>query len=262
MGNLINEIKNNVEVVSDNSQLATAALHYFFNKAAKAIREKGVFNVAISGGRSPVTFYKELPLAEVPEGFDWQKIQLFWVDERCVSPYSADSNYRLAMDTFLSKIPIPRKNVHRVIGEMADYKVAVREYEVLIREHFKIKSGEFPVFDLICLGVGADGHIASLFPNNYALCDNQDIVAVVYLMGDKSMNRITLTIPVLQNASNLLVLITGSRKAEIVRQIFQSEPDEIRYPVHNLWPVLDKVHWIVDEKAAKSLNVNLPHFSY
>lgn len=255
----IKKIIKNAEVVKDKEQLAIYAAKYFIEVASEAIKKNGICNVAISGGKSPIDFYKLIPDSVLPDDFAWDKIQLFWVDERCVDPSSDESNYKLALDTFISKIPIPESNIHRVIAEYENYSYAVKDYEQNIRDHFHIKVGEIPVFDLICLGVGADGHIGSLFPNSYALFDTEDIVAIVYQMDNSTLDRITLTVPVLQASSHLMVLITGAQKATIVRRIFESEPDEVKYPVHALWPVLDKVHWIIDEDASRSLHIGLHH---
>lgn len=251
---MLEQIKLNTRIVADREEVALVATRLFIEIASRCIEEKGVFDVAISGGRSPIEFYNKVAGTLMPSGIAWDKIHLFWVDERCVSPDSEYSNYKLAFDSLVSKIPIPVNNVHRMAGEVCDYALAVQEYETVIREHFGIMQGEFPVFDLISLGMGADGHIASLFPNSNALFDTQDIVSPVYMMGEK-LNRITLTVPVLTAARNLIVIVSGREKAQSVRDIFCSEQDEIRYPVHALWPILDKVHWILDKEAAVLLNM-------
>jgi 6-phosphogluconolactonase len=174
------------------------------------------------------------------------------VDERCVEPDAEASNYAMAARTFLDKVEIPVENVHRVSGEADDYAKAVAEYEETIRKVFGISKGEFPSFDLMILGMGDDGHIGSLFPNSFAHFDTQDIVTAVYLMsGD--FNRITLTHPVICAAKKLFVLVSGEKKASILKEVFEAEPDEVKYPVHSLWPILDKVDWIIDSDAGKLL---------
>lgn len=251
---MLEQIKTNTRVVENRNEIALTATRLFMELAEKSIAEKGAFDVAISGGRSPIEFYNRVAGTLLPSGIDWEKIHIFWVDERCVSPDSEHSNYKLAFDSLVSKIPIPADNVHRMAGEVCDYSLAVQEYESIIRDHFEISEGEFPVFDLISLGMGADGHIASLFPNSNTLFDTQDIVAPVYMMNEK-LNRITLTVPVLQAARNLIVIISGKEKAKAVRNVFCSEEDEIQYPVHALWPVLDRVNWILDREAAVLLDI-------
>ena len=239
-----------VRRVGGYEELACCALSSFADRSRVAIVEKGQFNVAISGGHTPERFFELLGDSDEGRSIEWAKVHVFWVDERCVSPDAEASNYGLAAHSFLDKVDIPGGNVHRMAAEVSDYGKAVKEYERTIRRVFKLEAGELPAFDLIILGMGDDGHIGSLFPNSAALFDTQDLVSAVYLMsGD--YNRITLTHPVLCAAKHLLILISGSGKAEILREVLHGEPDEVKYPVHTLWPILDKVTWVVDEDAAK-----------
>jgi 6-phosphogluconolactonase len=244
--------KPNIEVASDAETLAKMTVDLFITKSQKAIKEKEVFNVAISGGNTPKRFFELL--AELPEAnsLAWDKIQLFWVDERYVKPDSEWSNYRLAADTFLNKVSIPEENIHRIPTEYEDFKAAACCYEQTIREVFGLSEKQIPEFDLIILGMGSDGHTGSLFPNCFAPFDTEDLACVVYLM-DQSHNRITLTHPVLRAASYLIVMVSGHGKAEILKEVLTSEPDEVHYPIHALWPILNKVTWLVDKEAAKSL---------
>ena len=247
---VIKRWKPDVFRVGSYEELADCALTSFATRSRVAISEKGQFNVAISGGHTPERFFELLGDTDEGRGIEWAKVQIFWVDERCVSPEADASNYGRAAHAFLGKVGIPAENVHRMAAEVADYGMAVKEYESTIRRVFKLGEGELPAFDLIILGMGDDGHIGSLFPNSAALFDTQDLVSAVYLMsGD--YNRITLTHPVLCSAKHLLVLVSGSGKAEILKEVLQGEPDEVKYPVHTLWPILDKVTWLVDEDAAK-----------
>ena len=246
----INNMKININKVSDAESLAGVALDLFIRAANNAISVNGHFNVALSGGHTPERFFEMLGTSPNGKDLKWDKVQIFWVDERCVPPDSQDSNYGLAAHTFLDKVPVPKENIHRMPGEVKDYAEAAVEYEKVIREVFSIKRGEFPKFDLIVLGMGAEGHIGSLFPTSYSLYDTDDLVSVVYFMNNK-YDRITLTPPVLCAAKHLAVLVSGSEKAQILRDVFCSEPDEVKYPAHTLWPILDKVTWIVDAEAAK-----------
>lgn len=244
--------KSKVEVLSDEESLARKSVGYFVSGAHKAIEAKGKFCVALSGGFTPRRFFQLI--GELPESksLAWERIHLFWVDERIVSADSQWSNYKLALDTFLTKVSIPQQNIHRIPTEHSDFKVAARRYEQEIREVFGLHEGQIPQFDLIVLGMGADGHTGSLFPNSYARFDTRDLACVVYVM-DQKLNRITLTYPVLCAASELVVLVSGQEKAEILKQVLNSEPDEVRYPIHSLWPVLDKITWLVDSKASELL---------
>ena len=242
----------NVEIVSDPENFAQRGVEIFIADAKKAIESKNSFNVAISGGHSPKHFFELLGTLPQSKALQWNRIQLFWVDERYVPPSSPQSNYKLAADTFLSKVPIPQDNIHRIPTEYCDYNSAARQYEEVIRSVFNVEKGQIPEFDLIVLGMGADGHTGSLFPNSYASFDTNDLACVVYVL-DEKLNRITLTHPVLCAALHLTVLVCGREKAGILKKVLSSEPDEVRYPIHALWPVLDKVTWLVDREAAESL---------
>jgi len=246
------DYKPNVEIVSDSETLAEQVVSVFVKDARKAIVQKNIFRVAISGGFTPRRFFELL--GELPESksLEWNRIELFWVDERYVPPNSQWSNYKLAADTFLTKVPIPPDNVHRIPTEHSDFNIAARCYEETIRQVFELKEDEIPQFDLIVLGMGSEGHTGSLFPNSYASFETQNLATVVYVM-DEKLNRITLTHPVLRAASRLVVLVSGEEKADILKQVLYSEQDEIQYPIHVLWPVLDRVTWLVDSHAAKLL---------
>ena len=236
----------------DPEALADLALKYFITYANRAIERRGVFCVAISGGSTPVRFYERLSKASVHAKIQWDKVHIFWVDERCVPPSSEASNFGLATHTFLLDVPIPGENVHRVTGEAQNYADAVAEYQQIIRSVFKISQSQLPIFDLIVLGMGSDGHIGSILPNTYALFDTDDLVRAVYRMnGD--YNRITLTIPVIKESRRLLILVSGKNKANIVKEVFSTEPDPVKYPVHTLWPVMHKIRWLIDESAAEML---------
>jgi len=246
--------KPNVEIASDPETLAQRSVELFVADAQKAIKAKDVFYVAISGGNTPKRFFELLGKTPQASSLPWDKIHMFWVDERYVHPDSQWSNYKLAADTFLTRVVIPEENVHRIPTDYSDFKAAARCYEQTIREVFDLALGELPEFDLIVLGIGGDGHTGSLFPGSYAAFDTEDLACAVYVLDDYP-NRITLTPPVLSAASHLIVLVSGEKKAEILKKILTSEPDEVRYPIHALWPVLDKITWLVDAAAAQSLRL-------
>lgn len=249
------EVRSNMNIlkVADEEELAAKTASLFVRAAKDAIEKYGVFRAAISGGSTPRGFFQKLSQPETHSQIPWEFVHLFWVDERCVPPSSEASNFGLATHTFLLDVPIPGQNVHRVEGESDDYEQAVMRYENIIRSVFNILPGQFPQFDMIILGMGSDGHIASILPNTFAQFDTEELVRVVYRM-DGDYNRITLTVPVLRAASRLLVLVSGANKAEIVHEVFNSEPDPVRFPVHTLWPVLNKVVWLMDEAACTMLH--------
>jgi 6-phosphogluconolactonase len=246
--------KPNVEVVSDPEGLAQRSAAIFIGDAEKAIKAKGVFYLAISGGHTPKRFFELLSEVSQAKALPWDRIQLFWVDERYVPPDSQWSNYKLAADTFLAKVAIPKENIHRIPTEYSDSMAAAQCYEETIRKVFGLRENQVPEFDLIVLGMGAEGHTGSLFPNSYAPFDTENLACVVYVL-DEKLNRITLTHPVLCAATHLVVLVSGEEKAGILRDVLTSEPDEVRYPIHTLWPILSKVTWLVDSKAAKHLSM-------
>ena len=241
-----------IEVTSDLGELSMCGLEAFVSQAKIAIENKGKFFVAISGGFTPRSFLELLGSHSESQSLDWNCIHVFWVDERCVPKDSKWSNYNLAYETFLSKVNIPPQNVHSISTEFSDFEEAAREYEEDMRTVFELEKDNLPVFDLIFLGMGADGHTGSLMPNSYAAIDTSHLASVVYVM-DQELNRITLTYPVLCAALHLIVMVSGRQKAKMLKEVMISEPDEIKYPIHLLWPVLEKICWLVDKEAAELL---------
>jgi 6-phosphogluconolactonase len=246
-----------VQVLPDADAVSRECLRKFFESANNAVKSKGIFHFAVSGGHTPKEFFELLGDEPQARSLDLNKMHVFWVDERYVPKDSPMSNYKLAMDTFLTKVPIPEQNIHPIPTEHEDFETSAKEYAKTIRSVFGLKGGHLPVFDFILLGMGADGHTGSMFPNFYATFDTKDIACVVYLLDqklpDQQVNRITLTHPVLCAASQLVVLVTGEEKAETLKTVLTGPPDEVRYPIHTLWPALSKILWLVDATAAKLL---------
>jgi 6-phosphogluconolactonase len=245
--------KYHIEVASDAEDLAGRAVQLFVRTAHEAIQLRGSFRTAISGGHTPERFFRFLATTSESKALPWDRIHVFWVDERYVPPDSEASNYRLAASTFLDRVRIPPANVHRIPTEQEDINEGVRVYERTIRAVLDLREGEMPEFDLIVLGMGADGHTGSLFPNTYATFDTEDLASAVYVMNNTTQNRVTLTPPVLLAARRLVVLVSGSEKARTLREVLTGAPDEVRYPIHVLWPALDKVVWLVDRDAAHEI---------
>jgi 6-phosphogluconolactonase len=240
----------NIEIVPEKIGFESRARDIFLDVARSCIDDKGVFYLAISGGQTPARFFELL--SEIQDASLWENIHIFWVDERYIPSDVDGNNYKLANDTFLTKVPIPPQNIHRIPTEYSDFRLALQEYEQDIRKTFGLDKSACPVFDLIILGMGADAHTGSLFPNSYASFDAQNIACVVYTM-DQEFSRITLTHPVLTAANHIVVLVSGREKAKILKEVLTSAPDEVKYPIHVLWPVLDKVTWLIDSQAAKLL---------
>ena len=242
--------KANIEIVADPEGLAQRCVDLFVADAQKAIKERGVFYVAVSGGHTPMRFFQLLGEMPRTKSLPWEKIQLFWVDERYVPQDSTWSNYKLAADTFLNKVAIPQENVHSIPTTYSDFEIAARHYEQTIRKVFGLKEEQIPAFDLIVLGMGVEGCAGSLFPNCFAPFDSDELACVVYAL-DQKLTRVTLTHPVLRAALHLAVLVSGKEKSGILKEVLTSEPDEVRFPIHTLWPVLDKITWLVDSAAAQ-----------
>lgn len=245
--------KPNIEVASDAEMLAHRAVEMFVSSAREALRARGVFYAAISGGHTPERFFRRLAIEPEARSLPWEKVHVFWVDERYVPPDSQASNYRLAADTFLDKVGIPSANIHQIPTKYDDINEAARTYERTIRAVFGLREDEIPEFDLVVLGMGSDAHTGSLFPGSYATLDTDDLACVVYVRDDTTLNRVTLTHPVLLAARRLVVLVSGEEKARTLKEVLTSEPDEVKYPIHVLWPALDKITWLVDRESASDI---------
>ncbi len=249
--NALNSKKLKIVNVENAQQLSQKTLEFFVSSVNETLKKQDVFHLAISGGKTPADFYHLLGTDKQSLNLPWSRIELFWVDERCVGPDSPDSNFKLAADTFLKTVPIPRQNIHRIAGEYSDYAQAVQEYTATLLSVFKIEEWEIPAFDLMILGMGPVGHIGSLLPDFYDF-DRNTLVSEVYNKAG-GYNRITLTHPVICNSNKILVLISGLEKAHIVKAAFTEKPNEMKYPVHTLWPFLKKVVWLIDSDAAKEI---------
>jgi 6-phosphogluconolactonase len=230
--------------------VAQSALDIFSACFHQAIDQRGVFFCAVSGGDSPAEFFK---LLATDDSLDWTKIHLFWADERGVGPEHPDSNFYLAKNTFLSEISIPADNIHRIRAEQADIRRAAAEYEQTLQKTFSLSPGQIPEFDLIVLGLGADGHTASLAADTNTT-DIQDSLATAVFSSLLPYPRITLTVPVLLAARKLMFLVTGSHKAQIVHTIVCETSGAEHLPVHSLWTARQKMIWLLDADAASLLH--------
>ena len=210
-----------------------------------AIKNKGYFTAALSGGNTPVPFFKKL--SEQKNNFNWDKTFIFQVDERYVPSDHPDSNYKMIKENFLDKINIPEKNIFPVNTDLS-LKDCTSDYENQINVFFKKEA--FPYFDLILLGIGTDGHTASLFPGNKILNENKKITTSVE---DKNINhkRITLTYPIINNSKKIIFLATGKNKAQIIKKIIQDK--NINYPASRINPVNGKVIYVLDKEVGINL---------
>jgi len=241
--------KGEIHVLPDLEAVSYQAATLFVTASRNAMTEKTRVAVAISGGSTPRRLYTFLGSAEYRPQVDWQRIHFFWVDERCVPKDHEESNFRTVFDTLLSKVPIPDENIHRIRSE-EELDKAARDYEEEIREFFK--PSQLPIFDLVILGVGEDGHTASLFPGSKALGEKERWVVPVYLEKPK-INRITLTLPVLNHAAQILFLVSGRSKAIILSEILEDSHKNDEYPAGLINPVHGTLLWLIDQEAAGQL---------
>jgi len=250
------ELRFNPEVrgVAGSEELYCAAAMVFIQQARDSIETRGLFTVTLSGGSTPIGLYRLLaddltiraPLA-------WDKIHFFWGDERHVPPEHPDSNYRLAKEAILEKIPIPPENVHRVRSENPNAHQVAEEYEEMLRTFFRLEAGEYPRFDLVLLGMGSDGHTASLFPGTEALHDERHLVVANWIEKFQAY-RITMTIPVFNHAAFVLFLVSGEEKAETLRLVLEEGRGKDTFPARLIRPCEGKLLWIVDQGAGRLLH--------
>ena len=238
-----------IEVLPTPDALFHAAAAEFIRIGRTAIAERGRFTVALSGGSTPRSLYSLL--AKDHSEFAWDHTSLFFGDERHVPPDHADSNYRMVNESLLSKITIPAGNVYRVRAEMPDAASAAADYEKQLRDVFKLASGEFPHLDLILLGLGTDGHTASLFPGSDGLREQSRLVIANWIEKFKT-HRITFTFPVLNHATDVMFLCCGSDKAAMVEQILEGHSTP-PFPAQQIAPE-GRLMWMLDEAAASELN--------
>ncbi len=236
-----------IRILNAPQELFQAAAAEFIALASTAIRDHRKFTVALSGGSTPKSLYSVLARSALP----WDKIFFFWSDERHVPPDHPDSNYRMAKEALLSKVPVPPENIFRVRAEEKDANVVAKDYEEALKLFFRLKPGEFPRFDLILLGLGPDGHTASLFPNTAALNETKRLVVANWVEKFKA-NRITFTYPVLNNAACVIFLVSGADKADMVRTVLEDGRADL--PSQRVHPVNGRLLWLLDKGAASKLS--------
>jgi 6-phosphogluconolactonase len=231
------------------ADLFQTAAREFARRALEAVSQRGRFVVALSGGSTPKYLF---PLLADPSRFKipWEHTYIFWGDERHVPPDNPESNFKLANDTLLSKVPAPPGNVFRVHAE-EDAGIAAQKYEEDIRKIFSLARGQFPRFDLIMLGMGPDGHTASLFPGSAALKETERLVVANWVEKFKSY-RITFTYPVLNHAACVMFIVTGAEKAPAVKQVLTGSGDGP--PAKLVRPPDGDLIWLLDRAAAAELS--------
>ena len=233
-----------VRVLPDRDAVAEAAAREIVGAAQQAITVRGRFLVALAGGRTPALAYSQLAAEPWSDSVDWSRVEFFWGDERAVPPDDPESNYGMVRRTLLRPLGIRDTQVHRMRGEDPDPAAAALEYA----SELERVAGAPPVFDLVLLGMGADGHVASLFPESTALSENERTVTDVLVPGSRA-RRLTLTFPVILAARAILVQVTGADKAKALRRVFMSHAGDT-LPAIRLSDAAARVLWLVDATAA------------
>ena len=236
-----------VEVLPDLAALIERSLSIALAKIQTAIESRGLCTVALSGGSTPKPLYEAIAAQQLP----WDKIHVFWGDERYVPPDHPDSNQLMARRAWLDSVDIPAQNVHPMPTDDADPADAARKYEAHLAEFFKLKRGEFPALDVILLGMGDDGHTASLFPHTEALQVRDRLITV----GSKDgQPRITFTAPTINHGRCVMFVVAGANKRAALAEIFAPEADELSYPSRLVQPQ-GELWWLLDREAGQDLQV-------
>ncbi|HEV2523074.1 MAG TPA: 6-phosphogluconolactonase [Candidatus Acidoferrales bacterium] len=246
------EILPSVQVYSNPTEVARGAARLFVDYAWQSIARDGQFMVALSGGSTPSMLFQFLASDEFRGQVDWAKVHIFWGDERAVPPTDAESNYGMARRELLIRVPIPLENVHRMEAEKPNIGRAAHDYEGVLRKYLELDDRGFPRFHLVFLGLGKDGHTASLFPGTRVTRQTSRWVSTP-MVAKLNMQRMTLTLPVLDAASRIVFLVVGADKAEILREVLEGKADP-PFPAQLVQPRHNGVKlFLVDEAAAALL---------
>jgi 6-phosphogluconolactonase len=240
-------------VEPDSASLARRAAQYFVEMAGEAVADRGRARIAISGGSTPKAAFALLADPSQPwrERMPWNRLDLFWVDERAVPPDHPDSNYRMTREALLDHVPLHAEQIHRMEGEL-EPEVAAARYEAELRNSFRLEGGELPRFDLVSLGMGPDGHTASLFPHTEALHERSRLVTANHVPQMDTW-RITLTWPVINRGASVFFLIGGDDKAQILNEVITGPPQHERLPSQIIRPSSGILTLILDKGAAALL---------
>jgi 6-phosphogluconolactonase len=235
------------KVYHDMNEVCVKTAEWFVAEANEAIAKHGKFTVALSGGSTPRQLFMELAKPEWQKQMDWSKVFVFWGDERFVARTDAQSNQKMARETLLDHVPVAEKNIIPV-PFLATAELSAKQYEVELKKTFS----NLPKIDLILLGLGADGHTASLFPGSLALTEETRWVCPSQPKAG-GPERITLTYPVINNGELVCFLVTGAEKAAIVKEILEATSGSEEYPAQRIQPTSGKLLWILDRAAASAL---------
>ncbi|HEX8906582.1 MAG TPA: 6-phosphogluconolactonase [Longimicrobiaceae bacterium] len=234
-----------LQVHADAHSAARAGAEAFVAQARAAVEARGRFTVALSGGTAPKEMYALYAEGELASRIPWEGVHLFWGDDRCVPPHHPRSNFGMAWEAFIRRVPIPPENVHRILGELPPEEGAGRYREELAR----VFGPGVPRFDVVHLGIGPDAHTCSLFPFDPLLRERELTVAAA-LMRELGEPRVTFTFPVVNAARRVEMFVVGAGKADIVRKVLRGPLDPFRLPAQNVRPTDGEMVWIVDKGAA------------
>jgi 6-phosphogluconolactonase len=241
-----------VRTLTTPQELFAAAAEEVVRSANEAVKQRGRFTIALSGGSTPKNLYNLLA-TNARSSLPWEQMFFFWSDERHVPPDNEESNYRMSNEAMLSKIPVAQSNIFRVESENPDANVAAEAYEKTIRKFFGSERDQVPVFDLILLGLGPDGHTASLFPGTKALQEKSKLVVANWVEKFKT-NRITFTLPLLDGARSVTFLVSGTDKAPALREVLQGSAAGEQFPAKLVQPSHGRITWLIDRAAGSELS--------
>lgn len=244
----VDSARGEVRVCADLAEISREAARLFCDLSRQSVQQSGRFAVALAGGSTPKTLYRLLAEPGFRERVDWNRVHLFWADERCVPPTDPDSNYGMVRDALLAHVQVPEANLFRMRGEDPP-AVAAAAYERILRTQFRLGAAGWPRFGLVLLGLGDDGHTASLFPGSAAVTVEDRLVAPNYVK-KLDVHRLTMTFPVINHAANVVFLVSGPSKRAALKAVLAEDGDAAKFPARRVNPVNGRLVWIVDKDAA------------
>jgi 6-phosphogluconolactonase len=250
-------MKPEIKIAGDRTELSRSAAELLVDLSKRAVRAEKRCTIALSGGSTPKDVFALLADdAKLRAEFPWKDAHFFWGDERHVPPDHPESNYRMAHDAMLSKAPVPSANVHRIKAENPDAAVAARDYERELRRFFQLSAGRPPRLDVALMGMGSEGHTASLFPGTKALGEKKKLV-VSNWVGKLYTDRITMTAPVFNQARNVVFLVAGDDKAVALKAVLEGKHEPDQLPAQFIRPTKGKLIWLLDPRAARYLGKDI-----
>jgi 6-phosphogluconolactonase len=240
--------RQNIFVFDNRNGMSEFMIKKWKEFSKEAMERRDVFVVALSGGKTPIDFYRGL--AKTRETLPWYKTHVFLVDERFLSFHDADSNYRMLRETLLAQVPIPQGNIHPIPTDRSTPQISAEEYEEDLRRFFKLSAGQFPEFDLILLGIGEDGHTASLFPHSPVLKDQVRLARAV-MLDEVRHHRVTLMLPVINHARNVVFFVSGKNKASVLARVLNQREGSL--PASMVKPKGGNLMFLIDQEAGSQL---------